>query len=51
MAVLVEQFFTGEKASITDGKQKITFDNPADLLDWVERHPEAGIHGWQWCRP
>lgn len=51
MATLTEQFLTGEKAAITNGKLKITFDTPADLLDWVERYPEAGIHKWQWCRP
>ena len=50
MAILVEQFFTGEKAAITDGKQKITFDSPFDLVDWLEKYPDE-THRWQWCRP
>jgi hypothetical protein len=49
MAVTNEQFRTGEKAAVTDGQRKVTFDTPADFADWLERFPN--LSEWQWCRP
>jgi hypothetical protein len=51
MATVTEKFFTGEKAAITNGSQKVTFDAPSDLSDWLEDHYGENLASWQWCRP
>ena len=51
MATLTERFFTGEKAAVTDGKLKVTFDTPSDFYDWVLGINSLELSRWQWCRP
>jgi hypothetical protein len=46
-----ERFMTGEKAAVTDGKFKVTFDTPSDFADWVADFPAADLAKLQWCRP
>jgi hypothetical protein len=51
MAVSSERFLTGEKAAVTDGRVKVTFDTPSDLADWVADVPAADLAKLQWCKP
>jgi hypothetical protein len=50
MAISHERYRIGEKAAVTDGHEKITFDTPSDFADWLSRNGEV-LHLWQWCRP
>jgi hypothetical protein len=50
MAITHEKFWTGEKAAVTDGHEKVTFDTPSDFADWADR-PDLDLAKWQWCRP
>lgn len=51
MAVSSEKFWTGEKAAITDGRVKVTFDTPSDFADWVVSFSAADLAKLQWCKP
>lgn len=51
MARVTEPFRTGEKAAITDGKVKVTFDYPADFADWLELNDPVDLGRWQWVKP
>jgi hypothetical protein len=50
MAVTRGAFRTGEKTSITDGRQQIQFDSPSDFADWLAANsPEPEVLArWQW---
>jgi hypothetical protein len=48
--ISTEKFFTGEKAAVTDGKFKVTFDTPSDFADWVADFSVADLAKLQWCR-
>jgi hypothetical protein len=45
-----EKFRTDEKAAVTDGNEKLTFDTPSDFADWLD---QLGVNPakWQWCQP
>jgi hypothetical protein len=51
--ISTERFATGDKAAITDGTTKVTFDYPSDFADWLAGHPEEDQHlrRWQWVIP
>lgn len=52
MATSDEKFLTGEKAAVTNGERKVTFDTPSDFADWLDRIGGAvNLSAWQWCRP
>jgi len=52
MGVSTERFWTGEKAAVTDGKVKVTFDTPSDFADWLALHAETlDLRALQWTRP
>lgn len=51
MARVTEQFITGDKAAVTDGDRKITFDTPADFADWLEAYPGTDLSRYQWVKP
>lgn len=51
MATVTEKFFTGEKAAVTNGEMKVTFDTPSDFADWVMSFTAADLAKLQWCRP
>ena len=51
MAIRVGQFRPPPvKVSITDRQAQIQFDSPADLVDYLTRHPELAkrIHEFDW---
>lgn len=49
--ISTELFRTGDKAAVTDGKVKVTFDTPSDFADWVADFSAADLAKLQWCRP
>lgn len=49
MATVTERFFTGDKAAVTNGRTKVTFDTPADFADWVLG--VLDLEKWQWVTP
>ena len=51
MAVVTEKFLIDEKAAVTDGRLKVTFDTPSDFADWVADFTAADLAKLQWCRP
>jgi hypothetical protein len=51
MAVVTEKFVTGDKAAVTNGELKVTFETPGDFADWLEDHYGENLADWQWCRP
>jgi hypothetical protein len=51
MVRVTERFVTGDKAAITDGGRKITFDTPSDFADWLAEYPGTDMSRWQWVRP
>jgi hypothetical protein len=51
MAVTVGTFrLSRQSVAVTDGKRHIQFDTPADMVDWLNRHPEvvADICHFDW---
>jgi len=52
MAATEERFISGEKAAVTNGTRKVTFDTPSDFADWLDRiGGVVNLSAWQWCRP
>lgn len=51
MARSTEAFITGDKAAITDGARKITFDTPADFADWLAEYAGTDLSLYQWVKP
>lgn len=49
--ISTDRYVTGERAAITDGKTKVTFDYPSDFADWVDQHLEEDLRHWQWVAP
>jgi hypothetical protein len=49
--ISTERFWTGDKAAVTDGKVKVTFDTPSDFADWVADFSAADLAKLQWVRP
>jgi hypothetical protein len=50
MSITNEAFRTGERAAVTDGERKVTFDTPSDFADWLSRR-SGDLAEWQWVRP
>jgi hypothetical protein len=50
--ISTERFRTGDKAAVTDGTVKVTFDTPSDFADWLARNAEAlDLRTLQWVCP
>jgi hypothetical protein len=51
MAITVGMFRPpAQPVSITDGAKQVEFDSPADMWDYLSRHPElaAEVHTFHW---
>jgi hypothetical protein len=52
MAITTDAFITGEKAAVTNGNLKVTFDTPSDFADWLVTHADTvDLRTLQWVRP